>query len=122
MMRKAVSAIAVCMAMGAGFPVLAGEAADEKTVKVSQVALDDPAGVALFYSRLKTAAHEVCNEGLTGISGLIITDRQCESDTLQRAVHDVHHPLLSRLHAAHDEGHFYLRRRHADLPEVRRAR
>lgn len=97
-MRTVLSIVTACLAVGTALPALAEAPVCEKTVKVNRAALDDPAEAGALYTRLKSVSREVCNEGLTGVSGWVVTDRQCERMALERALSTIHHPALNRIH------------------------
>ncbi|MFT3996801.1 MAG: UrcA family protein [Asticcacaulis sp.] len=93
-MRKIVSMFVVVAALGVSGAAMAGENTPERSVRFTQADLNDPAQAKEVLKRIKAAAREVCDEGLSSPHGLIITDRQCEMLAVEEAVADIGHPML----------------------------
>jgi UrcA family protein len=66
-----------------------------RVVKFRDLDLSQKAGVATLYSRIRSAAHEVC-EPLDEVSIKLLRQRfDCRQDAVARAVADVNSPALT---------------------------
>ncbi len=80
-----------------GGSAVAAEELPQKTIRFADANLNDPAQAKQVLRQIRTAAKEVCAEGLVSLNGWVITDRQCERTAVREAVHKVGHPGLSRV-------------------------
>jgi UrcA family protein len=66
-----------------------------RTVKYGDLDLNRDAGVAALFSRIKTAAREVCQPVDVVFLNLVRQRYNCSQDAIARAVADVNSPLLT---------------------------
>ncbi|BEV12697.1 UrcA family protein [Asticcacaulis sp. DW145] len=85
--------VAGVMLLTAG-SAMAAEDVPQTTVRFAVADLNDPAQAKQVLRQIRTAAKEVCAEGLSSPNGWVITDRQCERIALNEAVQKVGHPGL----------------------------
>jgi UrcA family protein len=78
-----------------GLAAAAPENVRHQVVRFTDLDVTRPAGAQKLYSRIKRAAHEVCQ--VDGRGGY---DRGCAEDAIARAVAKVGSPLLSVRHEA----------------------
>jgi UrcA family protein len=77
----------------------AGSPADSsRTVGFADLDLTRPAGVAVLYQRIRTAALEVCRPLLERDLTFAAHSRSCVQDAIARAVDEVNAPALSLQH------------------------
>lgn len=84
-------------------PAYAGAAAAPALeVKVGDLDLDKPAGVAVLYERLQFAARKVCGpSSVTGSRLSLREQRSCVISAVDNAVHRLDKPALTAYHQAH---------------------
>ena len=70
-----------------------------KTVDYSDLDLQKPKHVALLYRRIESAAGYVCRPLVGSDAEHVIRFRKCVDEAVERAVNDVHQPLLSERYA-----------------------
>lgn len=71
-------------------------------VKIGDLDLDKPAGVAVLYERLQFAASKICGpESITGSRLSVREQRDCLKSTVDNAVRNIDKPLLTAYHQAH---------------------
>lgn len=70
-----------------------------KTVDYSDLNLQQPKHVALLYRRIESAAGYVCKTLAGPDAEHVIRYRACVAEAVERAVNDVHAPLLSERYA-----------------------
>lgn len=85
--------VAGVMLLTAG-SAMAAEELPQKTIRFADADLNDPAQAKQVLRQIRTAAKEVCAEGLSSPNSWVITDRQCERIVLNEAVQKVGHPGL----------------------------
>ena len=76
----------------------ASPAASSRTVGFADLDLSHPAGVAVLYQRIRTAALEVCRPLLERDLTFAARSRSCVEDAIARAVNEVNAPVLSQYH------------------------
>jgi len=69
-----------------------------RTVRFGDLNLDSRAGVAVLYSRIKSAAGQVCEPVMFSTSNTYLRQRHCEEQAIERAVLDVGSPQLTSFH------------------------
>jgi UrcA family protein len=80
----------------------AGEDVGRITVRFDDLNLEQPAGAATLYRRLKLAAKHVCGESLPPGSAIISTAwRACVTQAVERAVVTVDRPVLTAYYREH---------------------
>jgi UrcA family protein len=86
------------------FPAQAGAPATAPAlqVKVGDLDLTRPAGIAILYQRLQFAAQQVC--GPSGVTGTRLRDRDwqnCINAAVENAVRQLDRPALTAYHRSH---------------------
>lgn len=69
-----------------------------RIVRFGDLDLDSRAGAAVLYSRIKSAARQVCEPAMYSTSNTYLRQRHCEDRAIERAVLDVGSPLLTSFH------------------------
>jgi len=69
-----------------------------RIVRFGDLNLDNRASVAVLYSRIKSAAGQVCEPAMFSISSTALRQRRCEERAIERAVLDVGSPQLTSFH------------------------
>ncbi len=77
-----------------------GDGVPIRTVKYADLNLTRPADVAVLYSRIEGAATLLCDAQASRNLTRVVRARQCMTSAIERAVADVHAPLLSQHYAA----------------------
>lgn len=80
-----------------GGSAVAAEEPPQKTIRFADADLNDAVQAKQALKQIRTAAREVCAEGLSSPNGWVITDAQCERTAVREAVLKVGHPGLSRV-------------------------
>lgn len=96
MTKSILMCVAGVMLLTAG-SAMAAEDVPQTTVRFADADLNDPAQAKQVLKQIRTAAREVCAEGLVSPNGWVITDAQCERMAVREAVLKVRHPGLSRV-------------------------
>ena len=93
---KALASIALIIATtpltGAAFAADRSDDLPQRVVRFRDLDLTQPAGAEALFSRLRTAAREVCEP----VSSVLHLDRQCTNEALANAVADVDQPVLTQ--------------------------
>jgi UrcA family protein len=80
----------------------AGEDVGRITVRFGDLNLEQPAGVAVLYRRLRHAAEHVCGEPeRPGEATISVAWRACVAQAVERAVVTVDRPALTAYHREH---------------------
>jgi len=91
-----------CAVPAAASPSLPGGNVDHITIRFYDLNLDQPAGVATLYRRIKFAAQEVCGDPKP--PGTVVVSsrwRDCVAASVDRAVVAVDRPSVTAYHLAH---------------------
>jgi UrcA family protein len=79
----------------------AGTVEESIAVRYSDLNLDDPAGIAQLYARLRTAAEKVCDTGYRPQALFLAHGwRACVTAALEQGVTAVDRPALTAYHSA----------------------
>ena len=97
--------IAASQAAGAADAAdLSGEFA-QQVVRYAELDLTRPAGVAILYKRINTAAFEVCEPDGVWAVATVPSVRRCVDAAVARAVADVNAPALTDYHVGRTTRH-----------------
>ena len=69
-----------------------------RIVRFGDLNLESHAGVVVLYSRIKSAAEEVCGPARFSTSDTFQRQRRCEEQAIEKAVLDVRSPQLMSFH------------------------
>ena len=69
-----------------------------RIVRFGDLNLENHAGVVVLYSRIKSAAEEVCKPAFFRTSDIYLRLQRCEARAIERAVLDVGSPQLTTFH------------------------
>jgi len=92
-----VSALALAAMLVATQPVSAGES-PQLIVNYSDLNLSTESGAATLYSRIRTAAAQVCSVGESRQLSQVAAARHCQRRAIAQAVTGIHSALLSERH------------------------
>lgn len=102
-MKKTTVVLIVALALPLTVYAAAPSHIDDVSVKVSYADLniDNAAGAKMLYSRLRNAAEQVCGVGShmkLGSLAAKVRAKECYKESLDKAIAEIDHEQLSRLH------------------------
>ena len=100
-MKTAIRRAAIALALVTVATVSAASSLDsppQRIVKFGDVNLATESGVAVLYSRIRSAAREVCEPGNVWNIGALLASKECTDRAIERAVEDINAPLLNSYH------------------------
>jgi UrcA family protein len=74
--------------------------AASRVVRFGDLNLDSDAGVRVLYSRIRSAAQEVCEPAIFNTSNTDLRQRRCAQHAIRQAVLDVGSPQLTSFHVS----------------------
>jgi UrcA family protein len=90
--------IALVSVTGLAFGAANSDNPPQRTVSYSDLNLSHKAGAATLYSRIKSAAHAVCEPQLDRELVMRTNYQRCVDEAIGRAVADVNAPVLAALY------------------------
>jgi UrcA family protein len=102
--KTAIRRAAIALALVSVATVSAARSLDsppQRIVKFGDVNLATDSGVAMLYSRIRSAAREVCEPGNVWNVESLLASKECTDLAIERAVDDINDPHLTSYHRAH---------------------
>jgi UrcA family protein len=93
-------ALTLCTLQANCLAAATGDAVPVRAVRYADLDLSRPADVALLYRRIQSAAALVCDSTGSRELARLVRSRKCMTSAVERAVADVHAPLLTQHYVA----------------------
>jgi UrcA family protein len=101
--RRSLALVGALAAMSVTAISFAAPADDVASIAVryDDLNLATAAGVNTLYSRISSAARQVCPDPFSRDLTVVIASERCQAGAIARAVHEVNNPQLAMVYASH---------------------